>query len=94
MLTKDDLTKIADIQLGYLKERLKDKDIHLEITDNARNQILDEGYDPACGARPLKRTIQQRIENRLATELLAGKFAQGDTIKIDAQQHKFSFEKV
>jgi len=71
MLTKDDLTKIVDIQLGYLRQRLKDKDIKLEFTDNARSQILDEGYDPAFGARPLKRTIQQRIENRLATELLA-----------------------
>ena len=94
MLTKDDLTKIVNIQLGYLKERLKGKDIHLELTDDARNQILDEGFDPAFGARPLKRTIQQRIENKLAAELLAGKFAQGDTIKIDARQHQFSFEKI
>jgi len=55
---------------------------------------MDEGYDPSFGARPLKRTIQQRLENPLATELLAGKFADGDKIKIDADTHKFTFEKV
>jgi ATP-dependent Clp protease ATP-binding subunit ClpB len=54
---------------------------------------MDEGYDPAFGARPLKRTIQQRLENPLATELLAGKFADGDAIRIDAKAHKFTFEK-
>ena len=51
-------------------------------------------YDPVFGARPLKRTIQQRLENQLAAELLGGKFADGDTIKIDAKAHKFTFEKV
>jgi len=55
---------------------------------------MDEGYDPAFGARPLKRTIQQRLENPLAAELLAGKFADGDNIKINADAHKFTFEKV
>jgi len=55
---------------------------------------MDEGYDPVFGARPLKRTIQQRIENPLASELLAGKFAEGDKIKVDASSHKFMFEKV
>ena len=55
---------------------------------------MDEGYDPVFGARPLKRTIQQRLENPLAAELLAGKFTEGDTIKIDADSHRFTFEKV
>jgi ATP-dependent Clp protease ATP-binding subunit ClpB len=55
---------------------------------------MDEGYDPAFGARPLKRTIQQRLENKLAAELLEGKFAEGDTVKIDANAHNFTFEKV
>ena len=55
---------------------------------------MDEGYDPVFGARPLKRTIQQRLENRLATELLAGKFTEGDRIKIDADGHRFKFEKI
>ena len=94
MLSKDDLRKIVDIQLDYLAERLNSRNITLEFTDSAREQIMDEGYDPAFGARPLKRTIQQRLENKLATELLAGKFAEGDKVKIDANQHKFTFEKI
>jgi len=93
MLNKGHLEKIVDIQLAILADRLKDKNINLNFTQNARKQILDEGYDPAFGARPLKRTIQQRLENKLATELLAGKFSDGDTIKIDSDSHKFIFEK-
>jgi ATP-dependent Clp protease ATP-binding subunit ClpB len=94
MLTKDHLRKIVDIQLKYLGERLKARKIELDFTDRARQQIMDEGYDPVFGARPLKRTIQQRLENALASELLAGKFADGDKIKVDASSHKFTFEKV
>jgi ATP-dependent Clp protease ATP-binding subunit ClpB len=94
MLTKEDLRKIVDIQLGYLRERMNARKIGLEFTDNARKQIMDEGYDPVFGARPLKRTIQQRLENPLAAELLAGKFVEGDTIKIDADAHRFTFKKV
>jgi ATP-dependent Clp protease ATP-binding subunit ClpB len=93
MLTKEDLRKIVDIQLKYLAQRLKNRKIELKFTDQARKQIMDEGYDPVYGARPLKRTIQQRLENPLANELLAGKFSEGDTIKIDADQHRFIFKK-
>jgi len=94
MLTKDDLRKIVNIQLNYLAERLNGQKIKLEFTEEARKQIMDEGYDPVYGARPLKRTIQQRLENSLATELLAGKFAEGDTVKVDSTGHKFTFEKI
>jgi ATP-dependent Clp protease ATP-binding subunit ClpB len=94
MLGKDDLRRIVDIQLEYLAGRLRGRDLDVEFTDAARDQIMDEGYDPAFGARPLKRTIQQRLENPLASELLAGKFTDGDKIKIDADSHKFTFEKV
>ncbi|HUT31180.1 MAG TPA: ATP-dependent chaperone ClpB [Sedimentisphaerales bacterium] len=94
MLTKDDLRKIVEIQIHYLTERLGGRKIALEFTDLARQQIMDEGYDPVFGARPLKRTIQHRIENPLATELLAGKFAEGDKIKVDANAHTFTFEKL
>jgi len=94
MLGKEDLRKIVDIQLDYLAERLDNRNIQVEFTDAAREQIMDEGYDPAFGARPLKRTIQQQLENPLAAELLAGKFADGDKIKIDADARKFSFEKI
>jgi len=94
MLGKEDLRKIVDIQLDYLAERLDSRNIQVEFTDGAREQIMDEGYDPAFGARPLKRTIQQQLENPLASELLAGKFADGDKIKIDADAHRFTFEKI
>lgn len=94
MLTKADLKKIVDVQLGYLAEHLKFRRLDVEFTDNARMLISEEGYDPAFGARPLKRTIRQRLENKLASELLAGKFAEGDKIKIDADSRKFTFEKI
>ena len=93
-LTKEDLKKIVDIQLRYLADRLKDHQMRLEFTDAARELVMEEGYDPAFGARPLKRTIQQRIENPLASEILAGRFADGDAIRVDAHAHKFTFEKV
>jgi len=94
MLGKEDLRRIVDIQLKYLRGRLNARKIKIEFTDNARKQIMDEGYDPVFGARPLKRTIQQRLENPLAAQLLSGKFAEGDTIKIDADAHRFTFEKI
>ncbi len=94
MLSKNHLKRIVDIQLNYLSDRLEGRNIKVEFTDNARKQIMDEGYDAAFGARPLKRTIQQRLENPLAAELLAGKFTDGDKIKIDADSHKFTFKKI
>jgi len=94
MLTKENLKIIVDIQLSYLARRMDDRKIMLQFTDNAAKQIMDEGYDPAFGARPLKRTIQQRLENPLAAQLISGKFAEGDTIKIDADAHRFFFEKI
>jgi len=93
MLTKEHLKQIVDIQLGYLAERLKDRKMQLEFTDAAKDQVMDEGYDPVYGARPLKRVIQQRLENPLARELLAGHFGDGDTIKVDADSRRFTFEK-
>ena len=93
MLNKDNLEKIVSLQLDQLAERLKARSLQVEFTENARKQILEEGYDPAFGARPLKRAIQQKLENRLASDLVAGKFTDGDKIKIDADSHKFIIEK-
>jgi len=94
ILTREHLKKIVDIQLRYLQDRLRERKIELEFADSAREQIMDEGYDAMFGARPLKRVIQQRLENPLAAELLAGKFGDGDTIRVNAEQHRFTFEKV
>ena len=90
---EEHLRKIVDIQLGDLVNRLEARKICVQFTDRAREQLMDEGYDPSYGARPLKRTIQQRLENPLAKELLAGKFLDGDTIKVDGDGHRFTFEK-
>jgi ATP-dependent Clp protease ATP-binding subunit ClpB len=92
-LKKEHLNKIVDVQLRYLADRLRGQNITLEFTDSAKALLLDEGYDPAYGARPLKRTIQQRLENPLAAEILEGKFTEGDTIKIDSNRHNFTFTK-
>jgi ATP-dependent Clp protease ATP-binding subunit ClpB len=92
-LSKEDLEKIIDIQLKYVAHRLMERKIKVEFTENAKKLLMEEGFDVTFGARPLKRTIQQRLENPLASELLAGKFADGDSIKIDADAHKFIFVK-
>ncbi|MEN6306793.1 MAG: AAA family ATPase, partial [Anaerohalosphaeraceae bacterium] len=93
-LTQDNLSRIVDIQLRNLVARLKDRHLTVDFTDRARKQLIDEGYDPSFGARPLKRVIQQRLENPLANELLAGKFAEGDKIRIDADGNVFRFDKI
>jgi ATP-dependent Clp protease ATP-binding subunit ClpB len=94
ILSREDLEKIVEIQISRLSQRLRDRHINVQFTDNAKKQLMDEGYDPAFGARPLKRTIQQRLENKLAARLLEGKFTEGDTVKIDADAHSFTFEKI
>lgn len=92
-LTQEHLEKIVDIQLGYLAQRLRERKIDVQFSDEARKLIMEEGYDASYGARPLKRVIQQRLENPLAAQLLAGSFTDGDRIKIGAKQHQFTFEK-
>ncbi|MHC4290144.1 MAG: AAA family ATPase, partial [Planctomycetota bacterium] len=94
LLNKEHLTQIVDIQLRDLVARLKDRQLRVEFTDAAKKQLMDEGYDPSFGARPLKRVIQQRLENKLATEIIAGKFTEGDRIKIDGTGQAFTFEKI
>ncbi|NRA56871.1 MAG: AAA family ATPase [Phycisphaerales bacterium] len=92
-LKKDQLGAIASIQLERLRQRLADRDMAIELTGEAKSQLAAEGWDPAYGARPLKRTIQQRIENPLASRILAGEFGAGDTILVDVQGTTFVFTK-
>jgi ATP-dependent Clp protease ATP-binding subunit ClpB len=75
--------------------RIAEKGITIELTDDAKTLIGNLGYDPAYGARPLKRVIQQRVENPLASRILKGEFGEGDTIKVDADpaKHNFTFSK-
>jgi ATP-dependent Clp protease ATP-binding subunit ClpB len=82
---------IAKIQLGYLQKRLQDKDMQLVITDAALDKLGEAGFDSVYGARPLKRAIQQQLENPLAQDILAGRFIAGSTIHVDAEQNRLSF---
>ena len=93
-LGKEEIRTIARIQLNHLEQRLQDRDIEMEITNAALDELAEVGFDPVYGARPLKREIQHQIENPLAQKLLAGEFAPGDTILIDIDEHKqFVFQK-
>ncbi len=92
-LKREAIGEIVEIQLGRLRKRLAEREITLELTQAARDELATEGWDPAFGARPLKRTIQQRIENPLATRLLAGEFGPGDALKADYQGGAFVFER-
>ncbi len=92
-LGKEQIRQIADIQIEYLRSRLKAQNIELEITDKALDKLTEAGYDPVYGARPLKRTIRQMIENPLAEELLSGKFGPGDVIQVVLKEGKFDFKK-
>ncbi len=92
-LGREQLRRIIDIQLGYLARRLEHRGIRIQITDAAKDLLMEEGYDTTYGARPLKRTIQQKLENPLAKEILAGKFLDGDAVRIDATPHAFTFQK-
>ena len=92
-LGQEQIQSIASIQLERLKARLAERDIRLEVSDDALAQLAVVGFDPVFGARPLKRAIQSRIENPLAQELLAGNFAAGDTIKVTAEDGHLAFAK-
>ncbi|HLO39746.1 MAG TPA: AAA family ATPase, partial [Phycisphaerales bacterium] len=92
-LKREALTNIVGIQLERLRGRLKDRDMTIELTPEAKEHLAAEGWDPAFGARPLKRTIQQRIENPLASRILAGEFGPGDAIGVDYQGKSFVFAK-
>ncbi len=82
-LGKEQIRGIVGIQLERFAARLREREIHLEISDAARDFLGNVGYDPVFGARPLKRAIQKYLENRLAEDLLAGRFGSGDTITVD-----------
>lgn len=91
-LKKEQITRIVDIQLANLQKRLASRNLKLELSPEAKRLIADEGYDIQFGARPLKRVIQQRIENPLAQRILAGEFGEGATIHVDADKAKQDFK--
>jgi len=93
-LSKEQIAEIVELQLGRLRERLAERQIELELTDAAKEALAEAGWDPAYGARPLKRAIQRLVENPLALRLLEGDFADGDTIRVDAEDGGIRFEKL
>jgi len=91
-LTQDELKKIVDIQLATLKTRLAERHIDLQLTDAARAHLVTVGYDPAYGARPLKRAIQKEVETPLARMLVGGEVGDGKTVHLDFRKDELVFE--
>jgi len=91
-LSRADIRKIVDIQLEYLHDRLAERDMTILISDAARDRLADAGFDPVYGARPLKRAIQQQVENPLAQDILRGKFKPGDTIEVAVGEDHLEFQ--
>jgi ATP-dependent Clp protease ATP-binding subunit ClpC len=92
-LSRQDLEQIIHFELKEVQDRLKDKKMELVLTDEVLKFLIDQGYDPVFGARPLKRTIQRFVENVLAEEILGGKFEEGDKIRAEIRGERISFEK-
>jgi ATP-dependent Clp protease ATP-binding subunit ClpB len=90
-LTKADLRKIVDLNVEGLKRLVAERDLDLELTDEARDALTEEGFDPQFGARPLKRTIQRRLQNPLAMKLLQGEFKPGQRVRVGYAKGEFTF---
>jgi ATP-dependent Clp protease ATP-binding subunit ClpB len=92
-LDKSQIEKIVDLELRKLQKRLDDRKMTLQVSSEAKQKIADAGFDPAFGARPLKRAIQNELQNQLAKHLLAGNFQDGDTIRVGAGAKGITFKK-
>ncbi|HJK89774.1 MAG TPA: ATP-dependent chaperone ClpB [Polyangiaceae bacterium LLY-WYZ-15_(1-7)] len=92
-LDRKQLRQIVEVQLSRFAKRLEERELGLEVTDAAKDYLANAGYDPAYGARPLKRSIQKFLENPLAQEILAGRYAPGDTVLVDAASGELGFGK-
>jgi ATP-dependent Clp protease ATP-binding subunit ClpB len=92
-LSREQIGEIVELQLRRLRERLADRGLSLELTDEAKELVAETGWDPTYGARPLKRALQRLVENPLAMRLLEGDFAEGDTVRVDSDDGELVFEK-
>jgi ATP-dependent Clp protease ATP-binding subunit ClpB len=92
-LTKDHLKQIVEIQMRRLRQLLADRHLRIELTDAAKQLLAEEGYDPAFGARPLKRIIQRQVQDPLALRLLQGDFREGDLVRVDSMNGHLTFER-
>src|SRR5436305_5179698 len=92
-LTREQIGEIVDLQVARLIERVRQREIEVELTDGARTLLGNLGYDPTYGARPLKRVIQKRLVDQLAMAILEGRFVPGDTVKVDAVDGQIVLER-
>ena len=90
-LTKRELAEIVDLLVAEVRERLAERDLDIELTEAAREELVREGYDPELGARPLRRTVERRVENELARRILAGEFTEGQRIAVDFAGGEYTF---
>ncbi|MDQ3102306.1 MAG: ATP-dependent chaperone ClpB [Actinomycetota bacterium] len=90
-LSREDITRIVEVQVGMLTERVRERGIEIELTAAARTLLGNLGYDPTYGARPLKRVIQKQLVDRLALKLLEGEFSEGDVVQVDAADGELTF---
>ena len=91
-LTREQLREIVTLQMARLRRLLEDRHLQLELTDKARDFLADAGYDPVYGARPLRRAIQNYLQDKLAPMLLEGDFKEGDTIVVDGDKEGLTFK--
>ncbi len=91
-LSRQDLQRIVEIEIGYLVDRLKEQNISLDVTQEAKELIIDKGFDPVFGARPLKRTIQRFLEDPLASDIISKKFKEGQVVKVICRNAELVFE--
>jgi ATP-dependent Clp protease ATP-binding subunit ClpB len=93
-LGREQLEKIVDLQLASVQKLLAERQVRIELTPSARALVLSEGYDPAYGARPLRRTVQRLIQDPLALQILDGKVLPGDVVRVDASNAQMKFERI
>jgi ATP-dependent Clp protease ATP-binding subunit ClpC len=91
-LVKEDLQSIIDIEIGFVAQRLKEHNITLDVTQEAKDFLIEKGFDPIFGARPLKRTIQRFLEDPLASEIISKRFREGSTAKVLRKNQELVFE--
>jgi ATP-dependent Clp protease ATP-binding subunit ClpC len=90
-LSKEDLERIIDIELGFVAERLKEQNIALEVNQEAKEFLIEKGFDPVFGARPLKRTIQRFLEDPLASEIISKRFKEGSKVSVSRKNEELVF---
>jgi ATP-dependent Clp protease ATP-binding subunit ClpC len=92
-LTEEDLKQVVELLTNDVRKRLEERGVGLELTDAAKEALVKEGFDPVFGARPLRRTVQRRVENPLSKRILAGEFGEGDTVLVDIEGEEYVFSR-